>query len=137
MLRELEGKMKRLLASLSILACLGFTSSSVAQLPEVWIRGTVYNASTGDPVPMAVIAVTDSDDASDAAQTNDEGGFVLSVSSQRRPIELAVVHGCYHKVQLELVGQAVDNTRRVDIGLPPDNEQYGQNSAPLGGCPTR
>ncbi len=129
--------MKRMFASLAILACLGFTSSSVVQAPPIWIQGNVYNASTGDPVQEAVIVLEGSDVTSDAALTNAQGQFILSVASLKRPIELAFHHSCYHMVRLELRGRAFDGKRRVDVGLPPDNEQYAPNAPPIAPCPTR
>lgn len=129
--------MKRALVSLAILACLGFTGSRSDAAPPELITGLVFNASTGLPVSQAVVVVDNSLNPTDAAQTNDEGRFLLRVQAMSRPIQLKVVHGCFHEVRRQLSGQALDGLRQVDLGLPPDNEVYGRNAPPLGGCETR
>mgnify|MGYP001063032621 CR=1 FL=1 len=129
--------MKRILVALAILACLGFTASNTEPPPRVLITGRIINASTGSPVTQATVVVENSTQASDAAQTNDEGRFFLSVGSTAGPIQLIIAQPCFHQVRIQLSGQPLDGRRQVDVGLPPDNEIYGRNSPPLGGCETR
>jgi len=129
--------MKRVLASLAILVCLGFTTSTQPPATDFVVTGRIINASTGVPVTDATVVLENSGAVPVAAQSNDEGRFILFLESTSRPVELMVAHRCYHQVRIQLRGQALDGRRQVDVGLPPDKEIYGRNSPPLGGCETR
>ena len=128
--------MRMLVGAVLAVSALGFASTDASESTAelVTLFGEVRDATTADPIHMATLTV---EGQTIAAQTNAEGAFMLRVTTDARPFEVTIRHHCYHTVRVEVIGRTSGDARRVDVGMPHNNEKHGDFSPPLGGCERR
>jgi len=125
--------MKKLIAVLSSTVVLVLTGATAPppQAPSFMIVGQVTDAVTGEPLDN-VRVVNRADRL--FSETDDEGAFRLEVPPGVEPLEVTLIHPCYHRVRVEVARDPAVDARRVDVGLPFDHERYEGVARPLGGC---
>lgn len=125
--------MKKLFAVLSTTAVLVLTGATAPppQAPSFMIVGQVTDAATGEPLEDARIHLRQE---RVFTETDGEGRFRVQAPTGVEPIEVSLMHPCYHRVRVEVARDPAADVRRLDVGLPFDHERYEGVARPLGGC---